>query len=344
MVDPAQALLVAGAVAVALGILFWPARGLIWRALHAVRADERVETEDALKHIYDCEYNGLPCTRQSLAGALDLRGSRAAELLGSLLRLELTVPVEAGYRLTSEGRRYALRVIRIHRLWEKYFSDETGVPPTEWHVRAEVEEHRTSPEEADRLAARMGHPRYDPHGDPIPTAQGEIEPRRGRPLTEFAEGQPALIVHVEDEPAAVYAQLLTEGLHPGMWVRILESTPQRIRLEADAEEHLLAPAVAANVWVELPAEEQPMDETFERLSALEVGEQARVVGISVRCRGVERRRMLDLGLVPGTLVAAEMRSPGGDPTAYRIRGGVVALRREQADRIHVDRAAGGTAS
>jgi DtxR family Mn-dependent transcriptional regulator len=122
-----------------------------------------------------------------------------------------------------------------------------------------------------------------------------------------------------------------------MQVRVLESSPGRIRLEADAEEHVLAPAVATNLWVEETAEERPAEDGFERLSALALGERATVVGISARCRGVERRRMLDLGLVPGTVVEAELRSPGGDPTGYRVRGGVIALRREQADRIHVQR-------
>lgn len=344
MVNPALALLTVCAAAIALGVLFWPAHGLFWKWLRAFRAGERVLIEDALKHLYDCEYHRLPCTLQSLSGALTLRGGRAAELLGRLQQLELVVPVEGGYRLTSEGRSNALRVIRIHRLWERYFSDETGVPPQEWHLRAEVEEHRTSPEEADRLAARMGHPRFDPHGDPIPTASGEIVPPRGRPLTEFETGKLAWIVHVEDEPDPVYAQLLAEGLHPGMWIRVLESSPRVIRLEADAEEHVLAPALAANVWVEALPEEQQVGGPFERLSVLGVGERAKVVGISARCRGAERRRMLDLGLVPGTVVEAELTSPGGDPTAYRIRGGVIALRREQADQIHVDRELGEEAS
>jgi DtxR family Mn-dependent transcriptional regulator len=337
MINPAMALLSACAAVIAIGIFFWPTRGLAWSWLRTFRAGERVLIEDALKHLYDCEYHRLPCTLQSLSGALTQRGGRTAELLGRLQQLELVVPVEGGYRLTSQGRSYALRVIRIHRLWERYLSDETGVPPREWHLRAEIEEHRTSPEEADLLAARMGHPRFDPHGDPIPTARGEIVPPRGRPLTEFETGKLAWIVHVEDEPDPVYAQLLAEGLHPGMWIRVLESTPRVIRLEADAEEHVLAPALAANVWVEALQEQQQVEGSFERLSVLKVGERAKVIGISAACRGAERRRMLDLGLVPGTVVEAELTSPGGDPTAYRIRGGVIALRREQADQIHVDR-------
>ena len=183
----------------------------------------------------------------------------------------------------------------------------------------------------------MGHPRYDPHGDPIPTEEGEIGPRRGRPLTRFPEGHPAFIVHVEDEPDPVYAQLLAAGLHPGMRVRILESSPRLVRLEVDAEERVLAPALAANVWVEAAEEEPAEERPHERLSSLDLGERARVVRLSASCRGAERRRLLDLGLVPGTLIEPEMRSPAGDPTAYRIRGGVIALRREQADMIQVDR-------
>lgn len=337
MADPALALLAAGAILVVLFGLFWPIQGLFWRSLRAFRAGERIRIEDSLKHLYDCEYHGHACTLPSLAGALGIRQSRASELLGRLRQLELIVPVAAGYRLTSAGRREALRVIRVHRLWERYLSDETGVPPREWHRLAEIEEHRTSPEDAELLAARMGHPRYDPHGDPIPTASGDIGPRRGRPLTEFAEGRLAWIVHVEDEPENVYAQLLATGLHPGMWIRVLESSPRLIRVEADADEHSLAPAVAANVWVEALPEEQRIERPFERLSALRVGERAKVLGISAQCRGAERRRMLDLGLVPGTLVRAELSSPSGDPTAYRIRGSMIALRREQADLIHVAR-------
>jgi Fe2+ transport system protein FeoA len=77
---------------------------------------------------------------------------------------------------------------------------------------------------------------------------------------------------------------------------------------------------------------------WERLSVLSaVGDSARVVGLSPALRGVERRRMLDLGLVPGTEVRLVRRAPGGDPVAYRIRGAVVALRREQADQIRIER-------
>ena len=227
--------------------------------------------------------------------------------------------------------------MRIHRLWERYLSDETGYAPAVWHQKAELHEHTTTDEEAEAMASRMGHPRFDPHGDPIPTSGGEILPPQGKPLTELEPDSLGEIVHVEDEPEAIYAQLVAEGLHPGMRVRLIESTPERIRFEADATEHVLAPVLAANLSVIELTHDEEMAGPFERLSGLEPGESAKVVSISPFLRPQERRRMLDLGLIPGTEVHAEIRSPGGDPTGYRIRGAVIALRREQADQVQVER-------
>jgi DtxR family Mn-dependent transcriptional regulator len=87
--------------------------------------------------------------------------------------------------------------------------------------------------------------------------------------------------------------------------------------------------------MELPEQAEP-EGRFERLSALGLGSRGRVIGISSACRRAERRRLLDLGIVPGTVIAPEMVSPSGDPTAYRVRGAVIALRREQADLVHIE--------
>ena len=337
MSQPLIALFVTAAAMATLVVLFWPDRGLLWGVVRASRATERVRTEDALKHLFDCEYQAHPGTLQSVAGALHVSGQRAAELLERMEKRELVGSEGGSFRLTADGRSYALRVIRIHRLWESYLSEETGLDPDTWHAEAELLEHKTSPAEAQQLSERMGHPRYDPHGDPIPTQAGEIAPRRGQPLTDLPLGEVAEIVHVEDEPREVYAQIVAEGLHPGMKVRVNESNPQRLRFEAEAEEHVLAPVLAANISVEPLPGDEGMGQALERLSALSVGEAAEVIGFSATCRGPERRRMLDLGLIPGTEVRAEIRSPGGDPTGYRIRGAVIALRKEQADQIQVDR-------
>ena len=337
MINPYLALLwVVGLTLLAIYLLR-PDRGLLWRLVRASKATERARIEDALKHLFDYEYRRQVGTLQSLSGALAISGNQAAELLESLEKQGLVTSGEGGYLLTGEGRRHALQVIRIHRLWERYFSDETGLEPQAWHQEAELLEHTTTPAEAEALAARMGNPPFDPHGDPIPTASGEMPPQQGRSLSELPVGELAEIVHIEDEPEAVYAQLLAEGLHPGMRVRVSESTPRRIRFEANAEEVVLAPVLAANLTVAPLPKEVEMPGPFERLSDLALGQQARVVAIAPTLRAPERRRMLDLGLVPGTVVEVELRSPSGDPTGYRIRGAVIALRQDQADQIQIER-------
>ena len=306
MVDPIVALSVATAIAAVVCVLIWPVHGLLWRIRRSLRRTERVLIEDALKHLHDCEYRGRSTTLESLAGALELSGNRSADVLGRLEALGLLLPCEDGFRLTSEGRSHALRVIRVHRLWERYLADRTGATEADWHREADQREHTMSAEEAEALAARLGYPRYDPHGDAIPTATGDIPPAKGQPLTTLALGQVARIVHVEDEPEALYAQLVAEGLNPGMCVRLIDSTPERIRFEVEGDENVLAPVVAANLWVVPLAEEEIPAGPFDRLSDLKQGEQATVSGISRACRGPQRRRLMDLGLVPGTVVQAEL--------------------------------------
>jgi DtxR family Mn-dependent transcriptional regulator len=339
MINPYLALILVAVFITVLVVLLWPDRGLLWRWLRTLKASDRVLTEDALKHFFDCEYKGRTGNLQSLSGALSISGNRAAEIIERLQQQGLVTAIKAGYQLSTQGRSHALQVVRMHRLWERYLSDQTGLGPETWHQEAEHREHTLSEAEAEALAASLGHPRFDPHGDPIPTSSGEIISLQGRPLTELPIGKLAEIVHVEDEPEAVYAQLLAERLHPGMRVRVNEISAERIRFEADAEEHVLAPVLAANLSVAPLPDEAEMQGPFDRLSSLDVGQQARVIAISPTLRAPERRRMLDLGLVPGTVVGAEIESPAGDPTGYRIRGAVIALRREQADQIQVERIA-----
>ena len=338
--NPLLALLVLAAVIALAALVAWPDRGWLWRLRSGWRILRRTRTEDALKHLFDCEYQGRQATHQSLVGVLGLGGRGSTELLARMERLGLLVSTEGGFRLTAEGRSEALRVIRIHRLWERYLADETGLEPERWHPEAERREHRTSAEQAEALSVRLGHPPFDPHGDPIPTEEGDLPPRAGRTLTDFTVGDEVEVVHVEDEPAAVYAQLVAEGVHPGMKLRVISVAPERIRFEADLDEVVLAPVIAANIFA-VPVAEEGSDESpvttdaTGTLSDVTVGEQALVVGFSRFCRGMERRRLLDLGLLPGTLVAPKMASPSGDPVAYRVRGAVIALRRSQAEQIQV---------
>jgi DtxR family transcriptional regulator, Mn-dependent transcriptional regulator len=241
--------------------------------------------------------------------------------------------------LTPQGRDYALQIIRAHRLWERYLADKTGYAAADWHSQSERQEHHLSRAEADALAQELGHPRFDPHGDPIPTSSGDlIEPEARYTLPNFPSNQYGQIIHLEDEPETVYAQLLAEGLYLGMTVLVTETTPQRIRFWAEGDEHVLAPMLAANISVVAVHPEGEIETgPSESLSQLKLGQTAKVTSISHLCRGTERRRFLDLGILPGTKVKAEMISPSGDPTAYRIRGALIGLRKEQANLIYITR-------
>ena len=335
MVEPLHALLAAASILLIAGILFWPRYGYIRRWRHFRRMSERILTEDALKHLYKCEYRKQIPTVESLSGALELSGNRTAELLAHLEVSQLVQSKGGTPGLTAEGRAYALHIIRVHRLWEHYLAEETGLSAAAWHSEAESREHDLSPAEADHLDDRMGHPVYDPHGDPIPTATGDIAPRSGRPLTALEPGELARIIHIEDEPEDVYLQVIAAGLHPGMQVAVIAITFEHVRFLADGEECLLVPVAAANLFVTSLPRGERMEGPYEPLTLLKSRQKGKVVHISPACRGLERRRLMDLGIVPGTEIEVELKSPSGDPTAYRIRGATIALRKEQASQIHI---------
>lgn len=346
MPDPLLALAV-GALLLAAGLAsFWPGRGLYHRWQAASRVNDRVRTEDALKHMHKSEMRGRRPTLESVAGALGVGADDAAALLSRMQALGLVNAAGGDLALTLQGRDAALHIIRAHRLWESYLADRTGFGEQEWHQQAERLEHDLQPEQVEALAAQLGRPTHDPHGDPIPDRDGSYVYHGGLPLPALELDAPGRIVHIEDEPATVYAQLVAEGLYPGMDVRLLEVSPTRVRFWANGDEHLLAPLMAANISVRpievaaLPAGAAPISgETAETLATLRPGQQGRVMALSPRMRGAERRRMMDLGILPGAVIAAELVSPSGDPTAYRIRGAMIALRREQAQLINIQRMA-----
>lgn len=337
MVDPATALIVFGLLSLVGVILFWPGKGLIPRVLHFLETTERVRLEDSLKHLYKCEYAGRPCSVNSMAGSVGISRTRALKLLAQLEELKLARASGKGFHLTEEGREYALHIVRTHRLLERYLADRTGIRPADWHQEAERREHAYSPADTKTLAARLGHPLYDPHGDPIPTASGALPPLTGLPLTALDPGDVASIVHLGDEPREVFEALSELGLSPQMPVRVVAVNPGELRFEAGGKEHVLSPVMARNITVEpLPGAEVDHGKS-ETLAEVGEGEEARVVGIHPALQGPQRRRLLDLGLVPGTRVKAELQSAGGDPVAFRIRGALIALRKDQARWILVDR-------
>ncbi len=336
---PAGWLALFGVAVAFVALLLWPRLGVLSRLQRLRRLSERVLVEDALKHVHHATTAGHPATIDSLAGALEVSRSRSAALAERLAE-RLLVRVENGtLSLTDEGRRYALRIVRTHRLWERYLADRTGVAPADWHDEAERREHQLSEEEADALAARMGHPALDPHGDPIPTPAGELPAPTGIALPLLGEGESGRIVHLEDEPQDVYHKLLAQGLSLSLVVTRLPGSGPRVRFRSEGHEHELDAVAAANVTVRRVPHEAGEESAHanETLAAVQPGESAFVVGLAPVCQGPQRRRLLDLGVVPGTRITAEFESAAGDPVAYRVRGALLALRRKQAEWVYVTR-------
>jgi DtxR family Mn-dependent transcriptional regulator len=182
----------------------------------------------------------------------------------------------------------------------------------------------------------MGEPLYDPHGDPIPTVDGVLPPVGGVALSSLPAGADARVVHIEDEPEGVYRSLRAAGINVGSRLRVEGLEGANLRLTVDGRRVALEPLATRNLAVE-PVEGDGSDEGLERLDALRPGEEAVVVRVSGQVQGAQRRRLLDLGVVPGTVVRHELGSLSGDPVAYRIRGAVIALRRAQAEDILIRR-------
>ncbi len=295
----------------------------------------RVLVEDALKHLYDYEYKGIAPTLESLAGALSISPKKAGNLIEKLIDMGLLAYEGNNIKLTSEGRIYALKIVRIHRLWERYLAEETSVPTTEWHAEAEFREHKLSDEEVEKLSARLGNPLIDPHGDPIPSPKGEMPEKEGMPLTNLKEGDYAKVVHVEDEPPEVYEQISAYNILPGIQIRIVQKDNKKIIFDAEGQEAILALRFAQNITV-IPLEaDEIVKENFQTLNQLEINNEAEIIGISNSLIGQQRRRLLDFGFVPGSKIKAVLKAAGNDPTAYLIRDTMVALRENIASKVFI---------
>ena len=326
-------------LAVVLALIFFPDVGLLAYLRKRRMILGRQYAEDALKHLLKEEYSGRHGSFSSLAGILRLSDESLMELVERLQRQGLIQTQGAQFHLEPEGKRVALHVIRAHRLWERYLADEARLPLSKLHEEAERLEHSLTPKQVDRLDALLGHPPQDPHGDPIPTADGYLEPPSGVPMTDWPIGTPGRIVHLEDEPPLAYSQIVTGGFCIGQVIQVREVTPEKILFGDNKREYWLAPAVAANIFLTDVRSFPELESGGVPLSSLESGVVGEVVRLDDACRGFTRRRLLDLGFTVGATVRLELSTFVSDPCAYRVRGTLVALRRDQAAQIFVRPAA-----
>ena len=314
-------------------LLFRPTKGWFWMFKNNLKVNEKTVIEDVLKRLFHYENSSKKATIDSLTRSLKFNDGLIIDVLKEMSIKELIELDGEDLSLTNSGRDYALKIVRVHRLWEKYLAEKTGFDKLEWHDRAEDMEHHLSQEETNLLATQLGQPMYDPHGDPIPTRKGKVAEVKGDLLSKLPVNTVGRITHIEDEPDVIYKQILAENIHIGSQIRVIENNTKRIVFYSEGEEFILAPVVASNLTVEVFKKEEVVEEDMVRLSSLREGEIANILGISKECRGDARRRLLDLGFVKGTPIKIDLVRPLKNPKAYLVKGTSIALRDNQASKI-----------
>lgn len=236
---------------------------------------------------------------------------------------------------TETGERLGLRILRGHRFWERYLADEAQQPLDRLHDLAERAEHRLDADQIEALSDHLGHPRLDPHGDVIPAKSGEVLEQERTPLTDWPCNQLAVIVHVEDEPDQALKEALRAGLYPGTALRVVRNDAKGVICETTEGMQSITPASAAQIDVRGARDDEALRPAPATLADLVVGDTAEVLGLMDGCSGLMRRRLLDLGFTPGAEIAVVLSNVGDEAHAYRIRNTLIALRREQAEKVLV---------
>lgn len=331
--NPITALLIFFGIVILIFFLFRPTKGWFWLFQKNFKSDEKVIIEDILKQLYHFENSGNKVDTKTLVQVLNFNNKSIVEAIKKMSINNLVYFDSDALKLTEEGHEYALRIIRVHRLWERYLADKTGFHKNEWHDRAERMEHKLNHDETNKLASQLGNPKFDPHGDPIPTKTGKVAIIEGVELPLLPVNSIARITHIEDEPEVIYKQILAENIHIGSLIKVVENNKTRIVFQSEGEEFVLAPIVASNLTVLLIEKEVAMEDNIARLSGLQENETAEIIGISKESRGQSRRRLLDLGFVKGSKIKIDLINPLGDPHAYLVKETSIALRKDQASKI-----------
>lgn len=298
--------------------------------------EQKILNEDILKSIYNHQYQNSVCNIDSLSVKLNKTNQQIQSSLNQLVNSKHVEYDVKEIRLTDSGKNYALKIIRFHRLYEKYLADKTNINEKIWHQLAEEVEHEFTVEQAEELAAQIGNPVFDPHGDPIPTSKGELPEIKSIPITDLKSGEISVVVHLEDEPKQIYDSIVSKGIYKGIQIKYLGIYNNEVVFYANEKLLTINFQEAQNITVGIPKLEKIHLGEFKKLSSLAIGQRGKIIGIAKSLRGQQRRRLMDLGIVPGTEIEAELESIGGDPIAYKIRETTIALRKIQTDKIYIE--------
>lgn len=216
--------------------------------------------QDYLKGIYELQEDMGKVSTNALAEKL---GVKPASVTGMISKLAEDRPrlvdyeKHQGVTLTPAGRKIALEVIRHHRLLELYLQQALGYSWDQVHAEAEKLEHVISEDFEDRIAALLGNPDRDPHGDPIPAKDGTITAPGGQPLTDLTAGQKARVARVRDSDPALLRYLAEIGIVPDALIVIANKAPfdgplhVRVGSKSDSPAHALGKHVTDQVFVKV---------------------------------------------------------------------------------------------
>ncbi len=331
--NPYIALLLFFGISLILFLVFRPKKGLFFLFKKTYKLNHKIAIEDILKLLYHNQTNNNSLTANDITNNLNYSNSLIIDSIEKMMDSDLISLEGDTVKLTNSGNEYSLRIIRAHRLWEKYLSEKTGFHHKEWHEIAEKKEHELTVEDTNKLSVLLGNPKFDPHGDPIPTSTGKMALKKGTPLSNLKVGSVGRIILIEDNPEIIYKQILAENIHINSIVRVIENNTTRIVFHSEGEKFVLAPIVAGNITISVLEKKEIDEENITRLVSLKENETATIIGLSKESRGENRRRLLDLGFVKGATIQIDLLNPLGDPKAFLIKGTSIALRKKQASKI-----------
>lgn len=212
--------------------------------------------QDYLKALYKLEQRSDDRVKtKNIASELDVSLPSVTNMLKVLAEDGFVERIPyRGARLTQEGRREALKVIRSHRLIEVFLVEYLGYSWDEVHEEAERLEHAMSERFTDRIDALLGHPRYDPHGDPIPDPDGTVSRRDSALLPSASPGMSGRISRVLDQSADVLQYLDSKGIRPGVLVEVIRHEPfdGPVWLKVEGNEIALSRSLAARLLISEP--------------------------------------------------------------------------------------------
>ena len=210
--------------------------------------------EDYLKAIYMLEGSGEAASTNALAARLEVTPAAVSGMLRKLAGLGLVEHEPyRGVRLTERGRFVALEVIRHHRLLELFLVENLGMGWDEVHAEAEVLEHVLSEELEELIAAKLGNPTHDPHGDPIPTRDGLMPDEPTVSLQALGAGDCGRFVRISDSDPEMLRYLTARGIAPGDDLEVVEKQPfdGPVFASFGGEVHVLGGSLARAMGVEL---------------------------------------------------------------------------------------------